>query len=130
MQSENLFSSISEIDYFNKNLFEDYKFLDNNFENSNKGRNHLYQNIDREISTLDNRITLPYLTKFEKARILGARSLQISMGAPLLIENKSETDALEIAAQEMKNRKIPITIRRYLPNGKYEDWKIEELIFD
>lgn len=79
---------------------------------------------------IDFRMTLPILTKYEKARILGARALQISMGAPILTEVNTLSDSLDIASKELIERKIPITIRRYLPNGRYEDWKIEELIFD
>ncbi|AAK39911.1 DNA-DIRECTED RNA POLYMERASES I, II, AND III 15 KD POLYPEPTIDE(RPABC6) (nucleomorph) [Guillardia theta] len=79
---------------------------------------------------IDFRMTLPILTKYEKARILGARALQISMGAPILTEVNTLSDSLDIASKELYERKIPITIRRYLPNGRYEDWKIEELIFD
>ncbi|KAF1077975.1 DNA-directed RNA polymerase subunit K [Methanogenium sp. MK-MG] len=50
-------------------------------------------------------------TRYEKARIVGARSLQISMGAPLLIETDS-IDPLEIATEEFKQQKIPITVKR------------------
>lgn len=50
-------------------------------------------------------------TRYEKARIVGARSLQISMGAPLLIATDS-IDPLEIADEEFKEQKIPITVKR------------------
>jgi DNA-directed RNA polymerase subunit K len=50
-------------------------------------------------------------TRYEKARIVGARSLQISMGAPLLI-NTSSIDPLEIADEEFRKQKIPITVKR------------------
>lgn len=78
----------------------------------------------------DKRVTLPYLTKYEKARILGARALQISMGAPVLINLEGETDSLEIASKELKKRVIPIIVRRYLPCGKHEDWELDELIIE
>lgn len=39
-----------------------------------------------------------------------------------------ETDPLQIAMKELKERKIPIIIRRYLPDNSYEDWSIQELI--
>lgn len=79
---------------------------------------------------IDTRITLPYLTKYEKARILGARALQISLGAPIMVDLNTETDSLDIASKELKERKIPITIRRYLPSGNFEDWHLDELIID
>jgi len=74
------------------------------------------------------RITTPYMTKYEKARILGTRALQIAMCAPVMVELEGETDPLQIAMKELKLRKIPIIIRRYLPDGSYEDWSIDELI--
>ncbi|KAF1951763.1 RNA polymerase Rpb6 [Byssothecium circinans] len=75
------------------------------------------------------RKTTPYLTKYEKARILGTRALQISGNAPVLIDVEGMTDPLEIALKELKEKKIPLVIRRYLPDGFYEDWTVEELIF-
>ena len=59
------------------------------------------------------------ITRFEKARIVGARALQISMGAPILVENKEqETNPIEIAIKELNQVRLPITIRRILPDGK------------
>ena len=88
------------------------------------------KNFSTKKKIFDKRITLPYLTKYEKARILGARALQISMGAPILINLEGETDSLEIALKELKNRIIPIVIRRYLPCGNYEDWEIDEMVIE
>ncbi|KAF8820545.1 Dna-directed Rna polymerase II RPB6 [Cardiosporidium cionae] len=76
------------------------------------------------------RVTTPYLTKFEKARIIGTRALQISMNAPTTIPLEGVTDPLIIAEKELYQKTIPFTIRRYLPNGSYEDWKIEELLIE
>jgi len=73
-------------------------------------------------------VTTPYLTKYERARILGTRALQISMNAPVLVPLEGESDPLEIAIKELKARKIPLTVRRYLPDGSFEDWKVAELI--
>jgi DNA-directed RNA polymerase subunit K len=50
-------------------------------------------------------------TRYERARIVGARALQIFMGAPVLIDSKY-TDPLEIALEEMKLGIIPITVKR------------------
>jgi len=74
------------------------------------------------------RITTPYMTKYERARVLGTRALQIAMCAPVMVELEGETDPLQIAMKELKLRKIPIIIRRYLPDQSYEDWGIDELI--
>lgn len=74
------------------------------------------------------RITTRYMTKYERARILGTRALQISMNAPVMVELSGETDPLEIAMKELREKKIPFTVRRYLPDGSFEDWSVEELI--
>lgn len=74
------------------------------------------------------RITTKYMTKYERARVLGTRALQIAMCAPIMVELDGETDPLQIAMKELKQRKIPIIIRRYLPDHSYEDWSIDELI--
>lgn len=78
----------------------------------------------------DKRITTPFMTKYERARVLGTRALQISMCAPIMVELENETDPLQIAMKELKARKIPLIIRRYLPDGSYEDWAIDELIIN
>ncbi|XP_065906609.1 DNA-directed RNA polymerases I, II, and III subunit RPABC2-like [Dysidea avara] len=76
----------------------------------------------------DQRTTTPYLTKYEKARVVGTRALQISMNAPVMVELEGETDPLKIAMKELKAKKIPLIIRRYLPDKSYEDWAVDELI--
>ena len=73
------------------------------------------------------RITTRYLTKYERARVLGTRALQLSMNAPPMVEIGDETDPLKIAMKELREKKIPIIIRRHLPDKSYEDWTIDEL---
>uniref|UniRef100_A0A0K0DCT2 RPB6 homolog n=1 Tax=Angiostrongylus cantonensis TaxID=6313 RepID=A0A0K0DCT2_ANGCA len=73
------------------------------------------------------RVTTPFMTKYERARVLGTRALQIAMGAPVMVELEGETDPLEIARKELKHRRIPIIIRRYLPDGSFEDWSVDQL---
>ncbi|MDI6654343.1 MAG: DNA-directed RNA polymerase subunit K [Candidatus Hydrothermarchaeota archaeon] len=59
------------------------------------------------------------LTRFEKARIIGARALQLSMGAPSLIKSsESFLDPIIIAIKELEASVIPITVRRRLPEKK------------
>jgi len=68
----------------------------------------------------------PTLTRFEKARIMGARALQLSMGAPPFIEIPSSAKtSLDIALVELEERTIPIVIRRRLPNGDYQNIPID-----
>ena len=87
------------------------------------------------------------LVRYERARVLGTRALQIAMCAPVMVELEGETDPLVIAQKELKMRKvsnrgfcqsylfidivprqIPIIIRRYMPDGSFEDWSIQDLI--
>lgn len=66
------------------------------------------------------------LTRFEKARITGARSLQLSLGAPILTKIPPDfTDTIMIAKYELEKKTLPISIRRILPNGLYQDIPIE-----
>jgi DNA-directed RNA polymerase I, II, and III subunit RPABC2 len=77
------------------------------------------------------RMTTPYMTKYERARVLGTRALQISMNAPVMVElDQGESDPLEIAGKELRAGRVPFTIRRFLPDGTYEDWGVHELITD
>ena len=65
-----------------------------------------------------------FLTRYEKARIIGARALQISLGAPVLTDisgNSVELDSMKIAEKELLSGILPLTIRRTLPSGKYQD---------
>jgi DNA-directed RNA polymerase I, II, and III subunit RPABC2 len=74
------------------------------------------------------RITPTFLTKYEKARIIGTRALQISKNAPVLVDlGKDDIDPILIAEKELAERKIPFIIRRYLPDGSFEDWRVNEL---
>jgi len=69
----------------------------------------------------------PTLTRFERARIMGARALQLSLGAPVFIEiPKNATSSLEIAMDELKQRVIPIVIKRTLPNGDYQHLSLDQ----
>jgi DNA-directed RNA polymerase I, II, and III subunit RPABC2 len=72
--------------------------------------------------------TLPYLTKYEKTRILGVRTKQINEGAPIFVEvDSSIIDGYIIAEKELMERKIPFIIRRPIPNGGSEYWKVSDL---
>jgi len=57
------------------------------------------------------------LTRFEVARIISARALQIALGAPVLVKS-DKTDAIELAKEEFRKKVVPVTIRRTLPNGE------------
>ena len=72
--------------------------------------------------------TLPILSKYEKTRIIGQRAKQIENGsAPFIEINNNIIDAILIAEEELKQKKIPIIIMRPLPNGTNEYWPLKEL---
>ena len=72
--------------------------------------------------------TIPYLTKYEKARILGQRAKQINAGAtPFVKVPENVIDGYIIAEIELKEKRIPFIIRRPLPNGGSEYWSIKDL---
>jgi len=85
---------------------------------------------------IDKRIKIgpPYLTKYERAKIIGARALQISLGAPVLIPlpEGQQLSPFFIAERELESGALPLTIRRRLPTGEYQDipvaWLVESPI--
>eukprot|EP00919_Chromeraceae_sp_WS-2016_P035849 GHVR01085027.1.p1 GENE.GHVR01085027.1~~GHVR01085027.1.p1 ORF type:complete len:126 (+),score=29.86 GHVR01085027.1:450-827(+) len=90
------------------------------------------EDIDTQRHAMPNteRVTSPYMTKYEKARIIGTRALQISMNAPVTVELGGLTDPILIAEKELYELQLPFIIRRYLPNGAFEDWPLAELIIE
>jgi DNA-directed RNA polymerase I, II, and III subunit RPABC2 len=77
----------------------------------------------------ENHRTLPFLTKYEKTRVLGQRAIQINSGARPLIDNipANVIDGYTIATLELRQKKIPFIIKRPLPNGECEYWKLSDL---
>ena len=72
--------------------------------------------------------TIPYLTKYERARVLGQRAKQIETGAkPLVQVPESIVDGYIIAELELREKKIPFIIRRPIPGGGCEYWSIRDL---
>ena len=71
----------------------------------------------------------PKLTRFERARIVGARALQISLGAPILVELPQKmSDPIDIALRELMEGALPMTLRRVLPDKTYQDIALSELL--
>lgn len=77
---------------------------------------------------VDERTLDAYMTKYERASLLGSRASQIEEGSPLLVDRGDLTDALEIARKEMRERRIPINIFRYLTPTLAEEWTVNELL--
>lgn len=101
----------------------------------------LYSHNDDEIQTLskvvrdDNGMivdplhrTLPFITRYEKARLLGERAKQLNSGAKAFVEvDDNVIDGYLIALKELEEKKIPFIIKRPLPNGGCEYWKLADL---
>jgi len=68
------------------------------------------------------------LTRFEKSRIIGARALQLALSAPPLIDPGNEKDPIKIAKIELREDVLPLTIRRNLPSGDFQNIPIKILI--
>jgi DNA-directed RNA polymerase I, II, and III subunit RPABC2 len=74
--------------------------------------------------------TLPFLSKYEKARILGEASRQIDCGRqPYIQIEEGIIDSYVIATKELEMKRLPFIIRRPLPNGSCEYWKLSDLEF-
>jgi len=72
--------------------------------------------------------TLPFVSKFEKARILGVRAKQINCGAAVMIDVPEHViDGYTVAMMEYEQKKIPFIVKRPLPTGAVEYWKFADL---
>jgi DNA-directed RNA polymerase I, II, and III subunit RPABC2 len=84
----------------------------------------------KEIDAQDNKVLIgpAWLTRFERARITGARSLQLSLGAPPLVKvPEHAASSIAVAVEEIEQKALPISIRRILPSGTYQDISIDWL---
>ncbi len=72
--------------------------------------------------------TIPWLTKYERARVLGLRAKQLNNGADAFIEvPPGMINGNKIAMEELNQKKVPFIIRRPIPNGGTEYWRLEDL---
>ena len=71
----------------------------------------------------------PFLTQYERTKIIGMRANQLSQGArPYVAVPDYVTDVAEIARMELTQRRLPFIIRRPMPNGKHEYWRLADLL--
>jgi DNA-directed RNA polymerase I, II, and III subunit RPABC2 len=101
------------------------EMLQHNYEEIEASTLITYKNglIDDQIHR-----TLPFLTKYEKARVLGERAKQLNSGAKSFVSvDETVIDGYLIAMKELEEKKIPFIIRRPLPNGASEYWKLKDL---
>lgn len=74
------------------------------------------------------KLTKPFLSKYERVKIISIRSKQLAQGAKPLVKNIIGLSVTEIALLELKNKVIPLIIERPVPNVGIERWKLSELI--
>ena len=73
--------------------------------------------------------TYPFVTLFEKTKIIGLRANQLSQGArPFIVVPKEITDVRDIARLEFQQKRLPYLIKRPLPDGTYEVWRLVDLM--
>lgn len=76
-----------------------------------------------------NHRTYPFITIYEKTKIIGLRANQISQGAkPFIAVPEHITDVKDIARLELEQKRLPFIIKRPLPNGKFEYWRLTDLM--
>lgn len=73
--------------------------------------------------------SVPFLTQYEKTKILGFRTNQLSQGArPYIAVPEHVTDLREIARMELEARRLPILLKRPMPDGTFEIWRLSDLL--
>jgi DNA-directed RNA polymerases I, II, and III subunit RPABC2 len=76
-----------------------------------------------------NHKTYPFLTKYERAHIIGTRANQLSQGSkPFILVPEHITDVKDIARIELEQKRLPYIIKRRLPTGQFEYWRLADLI--
>lgn len=84
------------------------------------------QYLDEKKKHGPKKVTSEFMNKYEYSRLIACRAMQLSRGMPALVEVESY-DPLEIAKAELHSRVIPLAIKRILPNGDEEIWKVQDM---
>ena len=110
---------------------EDIIDIDIEGGNNNLNKTKIIYSIEESYSNYHKKkkTTKSFMTKFEKAKILGIRADMLASGAETMIDiSENITNCYEIAKLELEQGKIPLIVRRFLPNNEIEDWKVNDLI--
>jgi len=96
--------------------------MDSSIENITQCED-IYNEVNKK-----NKISQPYLSKYEKTKIIGLAAQQIESGRePNIVIPKSLVEPIDIAEYELKHKKTPFIIKRKLPNNVYEYWTLDQL---
>ena len=124
----------SDDDNYLKKLENNRSFIEKNHKEINNINYNVIEklcNVSRDENNVINdtyHTTLPILTKYEKTRIIGARTKQLNDGAKPFINLQEEIiDGEIIANMELREKKIPFIIKRPISNNKFEYWKLKDL---
>jgi DNA-directed RNA polymerase I, II, and III subunit RPABC2 len=73
--------------------------------------------------------TYPFLTLYEKTKVIGLRASQLAQGAPSFIDvPETSTNVYDIAVAELEAKRLPFILKRPLPNGEFEYWRLADLM--
>ena len=130
---EEIISDNSSEDEDEQESIEEPTEIDNN-EILENDENIIFNEIDPEKELNmnkrvpdDERISLPYLTKYEKVNLIGTRAKQISDGSDIYVISKNVKNAVDISKLELEYKRQPFKIKRTMPDGRYEIWSLNEL---
>lgn len=86
--------------------------------------------ILRDVATLDSKhVTYPFITQYEKTKCISFRASQIEHGAaPYIVVPEGVTDAYQIAKMELEAKRLPYILKRTLPDGSFEVWRLSDLV--
>jgi DNA-directed RNA polymerase I, II, and III subunit RPABC2 len=117
---------------FDENIKKNY--IENNHPECLIDNLHLVESLSKITRNSDGIIiddyhkTVPFLTKYEKTRVIGQRIQQLNNGAKVYVNVSDDIiDNNVIAEMELKEKKIPFIIRRPLPDNSFEYWKLQDL---
>lgn len=84
----------------------------------------------REVGKLDAKHrSYPFLTSYERTKILSYRASQICNGAkPYVVVPEGVTDAYEISKLELESKRLPFIVKRPMPDGSFEVWRLTDLV--
>lgn len=87
------------------------------------------QDIEKPENGDTNHRSVPFLTNYEKTKVIGFRANQLAQGAyPFVDVPAHVTDVIEIARLELEERKLPFILKRPMPDGSYEYWRLSDLM--
>ncbi|ADO67525.1 putative DNA-dependent RNA polymerase subunit Rpb6 [Cafeteria roenbergensis virus] len=115
----------NDVDYDDENEDDINSIVSEHLESD---ENLVDDGLKEYVVAKEDRITRPFLTKYELVRIIGTRRKQLSLGAKPMIKIEGKLSINEIVDEEIKLNMVPLKIKRPLPDSnKVEIWEFSEL---